>query len=369
MTRIAIIADDLTGALDTASPFACRGLDVRVALDSDAIDDALKLSPDVIAVSTNSRGLPPDQASLTARSAAERLRSWKPDLILKKIDSRLKGNIGPETLAIAQVFQPTRIIAAPAVPDQGRIVRRGHVEGMGVEAALDVAACFTGLSIAVSVPDTESKNDLSHVAETWRPGDGKLFVCARGLAVAFAERVAKNIAPKKFKATSPVIMAIGSRDPVTLKQISVLRAKADNCIVVEAPQGQVPASHGEGSVNIFICSGEMATSPNAVAEIFAQSITSEIIRTRPSTLLLTGGDTAVAILRALECRILQVCGEAAPGLPWFDIHMGSGHHITTISKSGGFGSPEILSRLVVPEGRDMLEKRPESSAGEIHGPN
>ena len=258
MTRIAIIADDLTGSLDTASPFACRGMDVRVALDSDAIDDALKRSPDVIAVSTNSRGLPPDQASHAAWNAAERLQHWQPDLILKKIDSRLKGNIGPETLAIAQVFQPTRIVAAPAVPDQGRIVRRGQVEGMGVEKALDVAACFVGLPFAVSVPDCETDVDLVGVAETWQPRDGKLFVCARGLAVAFAESLGKTIASKKFIVASPVIMAIGSRDPVTLKQVSILRAKAGNFIVVEAPQGHMPDHIGDRTLKVFICSGEMA---------------------------------------------------------------------------------------------------------------
>lgn len=369
MTRIAIIADDLTGALDTASPFACRGMDVRVALDSDAIDAALKRSPDVIAVSTNSRSLPPDLASLAARRAAERLQGWQPELILKKIDSRLKGNVGPETQAIAQIFQSTRIVAAPAVPDQGRIVRRGQVEGMGIDKALDVAACFVDLPFSVSVPDCETDFDLVGVAETWRPGDGKLFACARGLAVAFAERLGKTISNKKFIVASPVIMAIGSRDPVTLKQIGILRGKADNCIFVEAPQGQMPTQIDEGSLKVFICSGEMAKSSHAVAEVFARSVTAEIIRTRPSTLLLTGGDTAVAILRALKCRILHLCGEATPGLPWFEIHMDGGHSIATISKSGGFGSPDILSRLVVPEGRDMLMKRPESGAGDIYGPN
>jgi uncharacterized protein YgbK (DUF1537 family) len=297
------------------------------------------------------------------------LRSWQPELILKKIDSRLKGNIGPETLAIAQVFQPSCIIAVPAVPDQGRIVRHGHVEGMGVETALDVAACFVGLRFAVSVPDAENDFDLARVAETWRPGDGTLFVCARGMAFAFAERLGKNMTSKKFKATLPVIMAIGSRDPVTLKQVNVLRAKADHCVVVEAPQGELPDYIGDEPLKVFICSGEMAKSPNVVAEIFAQSITSEIIRTRSPTLFLTGGDTAVAVLRALGCHILEVCGEAAPGLPWFEIQLDSGHRITAVSKSGGFGSPDILARLVVPEGRDMLAKRPESGAGDIHGPN
>jgi uncharacterized protein YgbK (DUF1537 family) len=138
MDRIAIIADDLTGALDTASPFACAGLSVWAALQIDALDGALAAKPDVIAVSTNSRELNAAAAARLARDAAQRISAWRPNLILKKIDSRLKGNIAVETAAVAEVFGFSRIVAAPAVPEQSRLVRAGKVEGMGIGPALDI---------------------------------------------------------------------------------------------------------------------------------------------------------------------------------------------------------------------------------------
>jgi uncharacterized protein YgbK (DUF1537 family) len=42
---IAIIADDLTGALDSAAPFAARGMDSVVALDPEALETALRRGP------------------------------------------------------------------------------------------------------------------------------------------------------------------------------------------------------------------------------------------------------------------------------------------------------------------------------------
>jgi uncharacterized protein YgbK (DUF1537 family) len=39
--KIAIVADDLTGALDSAAPFADRGLGVVAALDPGAVEPAL----------------------------------------------------------------------------------------------------------------------------------------------------------------------------------------------------------------------------------------------------------------------------------------------------------------------------------------
>jgi uncharacterized protein YgbK (DUF1537 family) len=84
MARVAIIADDLTGALDAASPFACRGLHVRAALDPNSLEEAIAAGPEVVAVSTNSRGLSGDRAATLARKAARRLLPWRPELVLKR---------------------------------------------------------------------------------------------------------------------------------------------------------------------------------------------------------------------------------------------------------------------------------------------
>ena len=50
--RLAIIADDLTGALDSSVPFALAGLNVLVSLPPAVFDEALAGEPDVIVVNT-----------------------------------------------------------------------------------------------------------------------------------------------------------------------------------------------------------------------------------------------------------------------------------------------------------------------------
>jgi uncharacterized protein YgbK (DUF1537 family) len=351
MARIAIIADDLTGALDSASPFACRGLQVRVALAPEFLAEAMAARPDVVGVSTNSRALPEDRAAASALEAAERLRPWRPELVLKKVDSRLKGNIAGETAAVAGVFGSSRICTAVAVPGEGRMVRNGEVVGRGVEGHLRVAERMPSGPHVVAVLDAASDDDLDRIAADWRVGDGTLFVCARGLATAFARRVGRRGSPAAaFAAKPPVVVAVGSRDPITRKQLAMLLAATPDAGLVEAPGGRLSANHDSGPLMVFACSGDMAELPDRVAGIFAEHVAAEVERIRPATLLTTGGDTTFAVLRALGVRTLQLRGEAAGGLPWFEIRRADGGTIAAVSKSGGFGSPGVLLELLAPPG-------------------
>lgn len=350
MAGIAIIADDLTGALDTASPFACRGRRVLAALEPDFIEEAMAAQPEVLAVSTNSRALAEDGASALAREAAERLRPWRPDLVLKKVDSRLKGNIAGETAAIAEVFGASRIRAAVAVPAEGRLVRNGAVEGSGVEGPLPVAARMPSGQPPVTILDATSDDDLDRIAADWRVGDGTLFVGARGLAAAFARCLAGRGSPAPFVATPPVMVAAGSRDPITRQQLATLLAATPDANMVEAPGGRVPANHAGGPLTVLACSGGMIEAPDRVAAIFAARVAAEIERMRPSTMLTTGGDTTFAVLRALGVRTLQVRGEATGGLPWFEVRRPDGGTIAAVSKSGGFGDARVLLKLLARPG-------------------
>ena len=144
----------------------------------------------------------------------------------------------------------------------------------------------------------------------------------------------------------PMMLAVGSRDPITGKQIAALLASNKDAAIVEAPGGRMPASRASGPLTIFACTGDMTEPPALVATRFAQSVAAEARRTRPSTMLLTGGDTALAVLQALGVRTVQVCGEAAAGLPWFEVASADGGTITAISKSGGFGTEDILARVL-----------------------
>ena len=100
---------------------------------------------------------------------------------------------------------------------------------------------------------------------------------------------------------------------------------------------------------MYACSGEVAADPQTVAARFAKSLATEIRRARPATLLLTGGETAAAVLEALEVKLVQVRGEAAPGLAWFEIPAAGSGTIACISKSGGFGNEDTLVKALAME--------------------
>jgi uncharacterized protein YgbK (DUF1537 family) len=349
MARIAIIAEDLTGALDTASPFACRGLQVSVALAPEFLPEATATRADVIGVSTNSRALPERHGAALAREAAERLLAWQPGLVLKKVDSRLKGNIAAETAAVAGVFGSSRICAAVAVPAEGRRVKDGEITGRGVNRPLRVAEHLpAGQSPVVTILDANSDDDLDRIAAGWCVGDRALFVCARGLAAAFARRLARRSSPTAFAAIPPVMIAVGSRDPITRQQLETLLAVRLDAGLVEAPGGRLPSTYAGHPVIVFACSGSILEPPDQVASLFADHVAAEAERLRPATLLMTGGDTTLAVLRALGVRTLQVRGEATGGLPWFDVRRADGGSFAAVSKSGGFGSADILLRILAP---------------------
>jgi uncharacterized protein YgbK (DUF1537 family) len=59
-------------------------------------------------------------------------------------------------------------------------------------------------------------------------------------------------------------------------------------------------------------------------------------------LVVTGGDTAMAILQSLDCRALWLQGEIEPGIPWGQLLTGSQPGLAVVTKAGGFGSDQSL---------------------------
>lgn len=353
--RLAIIADDLTGALDTASPFACLGLSVSVAIEAEGLEEALACRPDVLAVNTASRALPPRAAAEAVRAAAHRiLQSARPGIVLKKIDSRLKGNIAAESLAIAQALDLSGGVIAPAVPDQQRFVAGGALIGRGVETPLRPADLFNSVPFEVHVPDTADEADLFRLAaETdW---SANLAIGARGLGQAFARLLSQTpsagppVTPPAFQPARRALFAFGSRDPITLAQIDRLRDARPDVSAIEAPDGQVPEVPDIDLPLVVFCSGDGPDSQEQVAARFANGITALVARTSPDLLVLGGGDTALAICRAFGARLAIPAGEGQ-GLPIFDLAAGPDRSLRCMVKSGGFGDADVLLRLLAAAG-------------------
>jgi len=202
--KVAIIADDLTGALDTGTPFVDAGLSVAVAIDVGAISETLATGCEVVVVNTASRALPEEEAAGRVRAAAKALLAASPQIVLKKIDSRLKGNVAAESAALAASFGHEAIVVAPAIPDQERLTRNGHVVGRGVDRPLPIAELFDASDTEVLVRDAETDGDLDQVVEA-HDWTNALAVGARGIGAALARKIGQpNRTSKSFTASSRI---------------------------------------------------------------------------------------------------------------------------------------------------------------------
>ncbi|EJC84026.1 hypothetical protein Rleg4DRAFT_6206 [Rhizobium leguminosarum bv. trifolii WSM2297] len=345
--KAAIIADDLTGALDTGTPFVTAGLSVAVAVSVEATRDAIATGCDVVVVNTASRALNEREAAERIRLAVEMLGGAKPAIVMKKIDSRLKGNVAAESLALAGALGLKNILVAPAIPDQERLTYRGCVVGRGVDRPLPIADLFTGVD-NVAVADAEDDTDLDQIVEghVWRT---TLGVGARGLGAAFARRLGETggRTVTEFTPTRRTLFAFGSRDPITSAQMNRLEASGALRMVVDAPMGEIECGEGLALPVLLRCSGDMAADAALVAVDFAAGVKRVIDDTRPDMLMVGGGDTALAVFRALGVRVLTPKGEIEAGIPWFDVAAEGGRHFRCAVKSGGFGNPDSLLKLVL----------------------
>ena len=123
---VGIIADDLTGANDTAVQFHKRGASTKILLDSEYTPKE-KNGAEVWALSSESRNVPTDVAVGRVERAIETLTSnFSFDYYYKKIDSTLRGHIALETLTMLNILEYDAAIIVPAFPQEGRITVGGY---------------------------------------------------------------------------------------------------------------------------------------------------------------------------------------------------------------------------------------------------
>ena len=123
---VGIIADDLTGANDTALQFHLRGANTKILLDSEHTPGE-KEKTEVWAVSTESRNVEPwESVSRVEKAVNSFVENFSFDYYYKKIDSTLRGNIAIETLTMLNILNYDAAIIIPAFPQEGRITVGGY---------------------------------------------------------------------------------------------------------------------------------------------------------------------------------------------------------------------------------------------------
>jgi uncharacterized protein YgbK (DUF1537 family) len=135
MYRLLVLADDLTGALDTGVQFVKNGVAARLILSPKTSESGGEDRQDapVLVINTGSRHRPPEEAQRIIRECAE---AWRDTgYFYKKTDSTLRGNVGVELEALMEALDIRRLPFIPAYPDMGRttVDGRQYLEGIPIE--------------------------------------------------------------------------------------------------------------------------------------------------------------------------------------------------------------------------------------------
>jgi 4-hydroxythreonine-4-phosphate dehydrogenase len=278
--ELLILADDLSGAADCGIACARHGLNTVVVL-GDTVDE---IDTDVLSVDGNTRHLDSKGASdETARLVRRYIRN-KGQLLFKKLDSTLRGNVAVELAAALEARRildrnKERIVAvlAPAFPANGRTTAGGRqlVHGKPLEETelrqreslptrshipelLRVAGLRPELirlnlirsgndvlhgamktlsaDADVLVCDAETDQDLSAIADAsvalgrstiWAGSAGLAYHLPRAAGLGYRVGFPPGSFSEQPLASGPTLVVVGSLSSVSREQVKVLAVSSD----------------------------------------------------------------------------------------------------------------------------------------------
>lgn len=137
MLKLAVIADDFTGALDTGIKFAKSGARTQVMLRWDFSFSEIDDECTVLVVDTETRHLKPEEAYQVIYTLVKRCSAYGVETFYKKTDSALRGCVGSELAAIADATGRD-VQFVPALPKENRTTRNGvqYIDGIPVARSI-----------------------------------------------------------------------------------------------------------------------------------------------------------------------------------------------------------------------------------------
>ncbi len=358
MTALRVLADDLTGALDSAARF----VSVEGPAPTPCVPTFWK-PPRVLsgpaAIDTGTREL----TAADARAIADRLACLLDDAepAFKKIDSLLRGHVAMEVAACRRGFD--HVIIAPAFPFQGRVTRSGrqlvrdpngwrHVgpdllPGLAAEG-IAVTLCQPGEAApaGTSLWDAETDADLAAVVAAGRALPGRVLWCGSG---GLAGALAGGLLPPVPVLRPPLLALIGSDHPASVAQLSAAWAYVHRIVRGDAEEAAPIARRlARASAAVAVVAPPGADRPTVgrhIAAAFAALLT---FLDRPGTLFVAGGETLRRVCDSLGAERLDVDGELVPGVPASIVRGGRWGGLRVISKSGAFGDAGLLLGLLRP---------------------
>ena len=360
---LGLVADDLTGAADSAAGFAEHGWNVILCLHPDGLampPAAGRDAPTVLAVTTGSRGLTDCAAAEVTARAVDALVARGADRLYLKIDSTVRGSVAGQVegalYAWSRRHAGARVVICPAFPGQHRTVVGGTLLVSGVPvgetaAAVDPVTPRTISDLTQIVPgavrgaiarsgqvrrlvvDAATDADLNAIAsELVGVGPELILVGSGGLAAALGRGWSHPRGPRAANATAVAgrqLLAVSSLHPVTASQLN-----------------HMETSSVADEVDVLTTSTEMTATPLEAATELADRVADALDAQAYDALILVGGDGAAAILARLAVDRIVVDGTIDGGCPTGIINGGTADGLRLVTKSGGFGDPRALEQII-----------------------
>lgn len=408
MVKLLMIADDFTGALDSGVQFAARGAKTRVVTDPAYDFSQSEEDVQVLVLDAETRHLPPEAAyGVVFRAVEDAIRAGF-NHIYKKTDSALRGNVGAELTAVLDAAGADHLAFLPALPKMNRVTRGGvhYIDGVPVAESVFGQDPFEPVTVSsvteiiaaqsktpvvlhplgpetaedlpgIQVYDAETDDDLSQIGRGLGREGLILSAGCAGFAAVLAELLKLRGTPPGPPCLVPsLFVACGSVNQVTLRQMETAEQEGFARVHLTPAQKLEPAwletkdcasaasswlETAKKKKRFILDVNDPPGRDDIAAYAKERGLTTEDLRVRISrqlgqlvqrlldggldaTLLCTGGDTLLALMRAVGVAELTPMCDLDTGvvLTNFSYH-GKIYHI--ISKSGGFGEPDLFVRL------------------------
>ncbi|MHD0307408.1 4-hydroxythreonine-4-phosphate dehydrogenase PdxA [Rhodococcus erythropolis] len=402
MKPLVIIADDLSGAAESAAGFLLRSSGISLRLGPGAPDGS-----GVTVFDLHSRRSDPARASRDVRSV---LQSSDGSEIVKKIDSLLRGNIAAEVGELSRDGSP--VIVAAGLPRQGRTVQDGVVlvDGVALHStdlwraeskpaprsiaeALGPSAITSGVSLddirsgrlsqvlasiseagSVAICDVETDSDLELIVAAAQVVRGSRLVGTSALATAVARRrtVQSPVVRPSLRDSRSTLVVVGTADASAGDQVELLRDSGAHHIEVNSAEllahsvDPLPILNALDRGNVVVSvSGPVVPAESvhlvsALADLIAAVHAGFSHGEYPIDLVLTGGETARSVLDRLRIDTLSPIYEIEHGAVLSVDH--TGRYIVT--RPGSFGNAHSLFSITKFLARPVLVDAPDSPSSD-----
>ncbi|MCG2587512.1 four-carbon acid sugar kinase family protein [Rhodohalobacter sulfatireducens] len=402
MVELLIIADDLTGAIETGVQLAKQGISARVIHNpgTDLHQSLQKIDSTVVVYNTESRHIEQRLAARRVGQVVKISRERGIKHFYKKTDSTMRGNIGAELQAFQEETGQNSIPFIPAHPKLKRFTKEGYhyigeqllhqtefgndpLEPIEISFLPDLLQKQTNLKISLiykagydSLPkingilvfDCQSVKDLEKIATDLIKNNLHKSI-AGSAAMCELTPVLFNLKSKRLKLpelNKPTLLVNGSLNKISLNQVKFAHEKGIKIITL--PEHLLSSKnykkdpdfrqiltdiHEEiqAGRNVILSSSDIRAEPNnknndkVEYEVVSKqigSIIAEIFNElHISSLFVIGGDTLMGIMDRMNCDAIAPLTEILPGV---GLSMASvkNQSIQILTKPGGYGNKDVI---------------------------